>query len=98
MRDRWRHKESGEERLVSATSLMDFGYEPGKEAAAARLIGYLAGETDRLGRDYLLVHAEHLPALARKLAPYEPASETRGIRWGIAEPMLTRPYIDFAYW
>lgn len=98
MRDRWRHKESGDERVVDNTALMDFGFEPGREDAMASLIGYLIGETDRLGRDYLLAPLEQLPAIATHLEHFHGDKETRALRWGMSDPIITRAYLDMAYW
>lgn len=98
MRDRWRHQETGEEKVISTTSALDFGYEQGHEASMARLIGFLISETHRLGRDYLAIPLDQLPALATELEPYGPLPETRALRWGLAEPQITRPHIDLSYW
>lgn len=98
LRDRWRHTKTGDERVVSVASVLDFGFEPGKEASMARLLGYLIGETARLGRDYLVAPLQHLPAVAAALERYGPEPETRSLRWGIAEPAVTRPYTDLRYW
>ena len=98
MRDRWRHKESGDERVVDNTALMDFGFEPGREDAMASLIGYLIGETDRLGRDYLLAPLEQLPAIVTHLEHFDGDKETRALRWGMSDPIITRAYLDMAYW
>ncbi len=98
MRDRWRHRETGEEKMISVTAVLDFGYERGREAAMARLIGYLIGETQRLGRDYLAIPLDQLAALAALLGQYEPQPETRALRWGIPDVQITRPHIDLAYW
>jgi hypothetical protein len=97
-RDRWRHQETGEERVIAVTSVLDFGFARGRADAMGRLLGYLIGETDRLGRDYLTVPLDHLPRLAELLAPHEPLIDTRALRWGLAEPQVTKPYIDLAYW
>ena len=64
----------------------------------ARLLGYLIGETDKLGRDFLAVPLDHLPKLARHLERYQPVPETRALRWGLREPQVTRAHIDLAYW
>lgn len=98
MRDRWRHKETGEEKVISVTAVLDFGYAPGHEGAMARLVRYLIGETHRLGRDYLAIPLDYLPALGEQLAAAEPVPETRALRWGIPDPPITRPHIDLAYW
>ena len=98
MRDRWRHTETGEEKVIAVTAVLDFGFEPGGENGMARLIAFLISETHRLGRDYLAVPLDHLPALAACLEEYEPVPETRALRWGLPEPPITRPHIDLAYW
>jgi hypothetical protein len=98
MRDRWHRKGTDEERVVDNTGLMDFGFEAGHEASMARLIAYLIGETDGLGRDYLLAPLEQLPAVAEYLSSYEPDLETRALRWGMTDPVITRAYLDLAYW
>ena len=98
LRDRWRHAKTDDERVVSVTSVLDFGFEPGKEASMARLLGYLIGETARLGRDYLLAPLQHLPRLAAKLERYGPEPDTRSLRWGLRDPDVTRPYTDLRYW
>jgi len=98
MRDRYRHTETGEEKVVTVAAVLDFGYARGHEATMARLVGYLIGETNRLGRDFLAVPLDYLPALAQQLARYEPAPETRALRWGLQDYPIERPHIDLAYW
>jgi GNAT superfamily N-acetyltransferase len=97
MRDRWRHKETSEEKTVSTAAVLDFGFAPGREDAMERLLRYLMGETARLGRDYLAIPLDWLPALAERLEPCEPVAETRSLRWGLREPEITRPYTDLSY-
>ncbi len=80
VRERWRHKLTGEERAITVTALMDFGFEAGHERSMVRLIAYLIGETDRLGRDYLLAALQHLPRVSALLEDYKPIEETRGSR------------------
>lgn len=98
MRDRWRHKETGERKVISATALLDFGYEAGHEASMAQLIGYLIGETHRLGRNFLLVPLDQFPELAARLEQHEPVPDARALRWDLQEPSMTRPHIDLSYW
>ncbi len=98
IRDRWKHKETGEEKVIEVTALLDFGYEDGREAAMARLIAYLIGVTHELGRDYLTAPLDQLPAVAAKLERFEPAPETRALRWELQEPAIRRPYTDLVYW
>ena len=97
-RDRYRHKETGEEKVVSMTSALDFGFETGREAAMARLVAHLIGETHRLGRDFLAIPLEQLPSVAAQLEAYEPVPETRALRWEPSDPPMVRPHIDLSYW
>jgi hypothetical protein len=97
-RDRYRHKETGEERVVSVTSLLDFGFAEGHEASMAQLIAFLIGETERLGRDFLVAPLEQLPQVAAHLEQYEPVPETRALRWELTDPPMTKPHIDLSYW
>ena len=108
MRERWRNESTGEEQVIAATALMDFGHEASQEESMARLVGYLIGETDRLERDYLMAPLEHLPSVAGLLERYEPVPETRGMQWttfdedgqpmAVPDPVVSRPYTDLAYW
>lgn len=98
MRERWRHKGTGEERIVSATALMDFGFAEGCEDAMARLVEHLAAVTHRLGRDDLLAPLQCLPEVASRVEHLQPVAETRALQWRMAEPKVTRPYTDLAYW
>jgi hypothetical protein len=97
-RDVWRHKETGEEKVITSTSVLDFGFARGREESLARLLGFLNGETYKLGRTFTGVPLQHLPKVARQLERYEPLEETRALRWGLREPQVTRAYIDLAYW
>ena len=38
------------------------------------------------------------PELAKRLEPFEPATETRYLRWSVAGLPITRPYTDLRYW
>ena len=105
MREVWRHKESGEERTVTSTDVLDFGYAEGCEEAMARLIAFLVGETDRLERDHLQVPLEQLPSVAERLGEYGPVSEMRESSWfcwdsveGPIDLPLGRIYTDLRYW
>ena len=108
MRERWRHKESGEERSMSVTALLDFGFVEGREDAMARLIGHFIGETKGMERDALLAPLQFLPQVAALLEEYEPREDTRGLGWlmwdaeserlGHPVVMPERPYTDLAYW
>jgi len=105
VREVWRHKVSGDRRAIESTALLDFGYADGPEDAMARLIGYLIGVTDGLGRDQLMAPLEFLPSLVRQLASYEPVTEKRALYWQpgkvlkeLGLTMLARTYTDLAYW
>ncbi len=98
MRDRWRHKATGEERVVSVTAVLDFGFAAGAEWAMARLLRFLIGETARLERDFLAVPLDWLPGVAAELRDCEPVAETRALRWGMPEIPITKPYTDLVYW
>ncbi len=97
-RDRWRHKETGEEKVITSASVLDLGFARGHDESMAHLLAYLAGETQKLGRDFLGVPLQHLPKVAQHLGGYGPVAETRALRWGLREPQVTRAHIDLAYW
>lgn len=97
-RDRYRNKETGEERTVEVACLLDFGCAEGDEAALALLISFLIGETHRLGRDFLVAPLQQLPAVAAQLEGHEPLPETRALRWELRDPPITKPHIDLSYW
>jgi hypothetical protein len=98
VRDRWRHRETGEEKVIQVTAVLDFGFARGHEHSMARLLRFLIGETDRLGRDYLTVPLDQLPKVVDALADLDPVPETRALRWDLSDPPVTRPYTDLAYW
>jgi hypothetical protein len=99
MRERWRHRETGEERVVSATALLDFGCAEGHEDALAALVEHLIGVTHAHGRDFLLAALETQPRLAELLASHEAAPEVRYLQWRADEPAITAPvHVDLVYW
>ncbi len=104
VRDIWRHTGTDKSRVVENTALMDFGYAPGREDGMARLIEYLIGVTEELGRGQLMAPLQFLPNVTAALAGHEPVTERRPIYWqlmGEAKALgvsLTRPYTDLAYW
>lgn len=108
IRERWRNPTTGEERSVSATALLDFGFEPGCEAEMAALVRHFVGQTAGLGRDYLVAPLQQLPSVAALLADCDPQLETRALGWFLwdeygrdvspPDPMVERPYTDLAYW
>jgi hypothetical protein len=97
--ERWRHRESGQERVVSNTALLDLGFEAGADDAMASLIEQLLGVTHELGRDFLTVPLAYLPGVTEALAKFEPSEETRYLQWRADSPMLTTPaHLDLVYW
>lgn len=103
-RERWRQPESGEERVVDHSSLLDFGCAEGREDALAALIHHLAARSRELGRTTLVAPLEFLPAVREALGEaLEP--ETRQMQvMPLAMPgveldyPVERPYTDLAYW
>jgi hypothetical protein len=77
---------------------MDWGYEAGGETAMLELVDRLVGRTHALGRTFLLVPADPLPELAKRLEAFGPVPETRYLRWPLKDPAVERPYTDLAYW
>ena len=99
LRERWRHRESGQERIVSNTSLLDLGYADGAEDAMAALIEYLMGVTHDLERDALTAPLETMPEVAVLLSKHDPSAETRYLQWRTDSPALTTPaFLDLVYW
>ena len=108
IRERWRNHWTNEERTVSYTALLDFGFERGREDAMARLIEHFIGEADRLGRDFLIAPLEQFPRVAALLEHCAPVPETRALgwlRWGPdgedivpPQPAIARPFTDLSYW
>ena len=97
--ERWRHRETGDERVVSVTAMLDYGFAPGRDDAMASLIEHLIGATHHLGRDYLVAPLESLPDVATRLASHAPEPETRYMQWRTDAPALTEPaYLDLVYW
>ncbi len=97
-RDVWRHKETGEEKVITSASVLDLGFARGHDESMGHLLAFLCGETDKLGRNFMGVPLQHLPKVARHLEHLKPIAETRALRWGLKEPQVTRAHIDLAYW
>jgi ribosomal protein S18 acetylase RimI-like enzyme len=98
VRDRWRHIVTGDGKVVETTAVLDIGFVRGHGQALSRLLGFLIGETNRLGRDFLTVPLDRFPRVAAMLGHYEPVPEVRALRWGVADPKITRPHTDLVYW
>ena len=104
-REWWKHRETGEERIVDTACLMDFGFAPGHEQAAAALIDNHLMIASSLGRTWLSVALEHHPNVLALLDHTAPRPETRTLEtMGFATDQLkitatvTRPYTDLGYW
>jgi hypothetical protein len=105
VRDRWRHRETGEERVVDCTYVMDVGRADGADDALAALLGHLLALTGDLNRSTMVVALEFLPDTLAALAWAEPEPETRTLEtMGYTGPdqrvdaVITRPYTDLGYW
>ncbi len=98
LRERWRHRDTDEERTLSDAAVMDWGYAEGAEEAMARLIRSLIGRTHAHGRDDLLAPLQHHPEVVAQLSDFEGVEDTRALRWSVQEPVIRRPYSDLAYW
>jgi ribosomal protein S18 acetylase RimI-like enzyme len=98
IRDRWRHTKTGESKTIETTAVLDIGFARGREDAMARLLDYLIGETDSLGRDFLTVPLDPFQKVAALLEHYEPVPEVRALRWDMREPAITKPHTDLVYW
>jgi hypothetical protein len=105
VRDRWRHRDTGEERVVDCTYVMDVGRAHNHDDALAALLGHLLAATGELGRTTMVVALEFLPAVLSKLTWAEPEPETRTLEtMGYTGPdqridaVITRPYTDLGYW
>lgn len=105
VRERWRHRESGEERVVDTTCLMDFGYAAGHEGDMAALIGHHLATTKSLGRTTLSVALEFQPDVLHLLSWASPQPEVRSLEtMGFAsdevriDAVIKRPHTDLGYW
>jgi Acetyltransferase (GNAT) family len=98
MRERWRRRESDEERVVAIAALLDFGFAEGAEDAMAALLRRFIGRAHELGRDYLAAPIDHLPKLAERMDAMRPEPDTRALRWVLKDPAIVRPYTDLRYW
>ena len=97
--EHWRHRESGDERKIAVTALLDYGVASEHEDQLAALIVHLIGVTHDLGRDFLVAPLESMPAVASTLEDYSPDRDTRYLQWRGDKPTLTAPaYLDLVYW
>lgn len=99
LRERWRHRETREERVIAVTALLDIGFAEGHEDELVALIEKLISVTHSLGRDYLIAPLETLPNVAALLARNNPMPETRYLQWRGETPSITAPtHLDLVYW
>lgn len=105
VRERWRHRTTGEEREVTSTCVLDLGFAEGRADAMAALMGDLAARTAALGRTTMVAALEFLPDVQAALAWAEPVVERRHLETMVfGEPgfevpaSVTRPYTDLVYW
>jgi hypothetical protein len=105
LRERWVHRESGEEHVVETTALMDFGFADGHELAMVELVEQFLHTTGDLARSAMLVSFERTAALAAACAHLDSRPETRELQTMpfvtpelALEVNVTMPYTDLAYW
>jgi hypothetical protein len=99
LHERWRHRESGAERLLSIVSMLDIGLAEGHEDAVAALTEHGINLAHERGRDYFVAPFEVHPEIASMLAGHEPVAETRYMQWRAETPALRVPaHLDLVYW
>jgi hypothetical protein len=108
VREVWHHPPSGTTKTSSVTNLLDFGFAEGHEAAMIRLIRFLRGRTEALGRDALAAPLQELPEIRDAVIDAGSTEDTRGLLWTLASPAggfypkppvsPKRPYTDLTYW
>jgi hypothetical protein len=97
-RERYRHRETGEERVISDAALLDWGFEESAEDAMRELLDDLAGRAHALGRDFLLAPLEQNEGLLKQLEARDLSTEKRYLRWDVKELPIVRAYTDLVYW
>lgn len=104
LRERWCHRETGEEHVVETTALMDAGLAPGAEADFAELVGHHLATTASLGRSAMTAALEFVD-LGSALEHLSSRLETRELQtMPFVSPELAvkvdvqRPHTDLAYW
>jgi hypothetical protein len=105
LRERWACADTGEERTVDATAVLDWGHLPDRPDAMAHLVRRFLARTTELGRNHLLAPLEHAPEVLAELVDLDPVPDTRALRcMGFNDGTLrvdahiTRPYTDLSYW
>ncbi len=105
LRERWINRETGEEQVVDATALLDFGFAEGHEAAMVELVEHFLATTAELDRSTMMVSFEQAPTVAEACRHLAARPEIRELQtMPFTSPDLqvslnvTRPYTDLAYW
>ena len=105
LRERWTHRETGEEHIVDTTGLMDFGFADGHESDMVELVEHFLAITAGLDRSAMMVAFEQAPSLTSATEHLHGRPETRELQtMPFTSPELkievnvTRPYTDLAYW
>ncbi len=105
IREVWSNEQTGEQRRIEATAILDWGYAPGRADAMGALLQSFLERTALLGRTHLLAPFEHTLDLAELVTPLGPELEVRRVRSMTfqddqvqIDAELTRPYTDLAYW
>ncbi len=105
IREVWSNEQTGQQRSIEATALLDWGYAPGRADAMGALLRSFLERTALLGRTHLLAPFEHAPEIAALVAPLDAELEVRRVRTMTfqdaqiqIDAQLTRPYTDLAYW
>jgi len=105
VREVWSNATTGEQRTVTASALLDWGYARGQADTMADLIRHFLARTAQLDRNQMLAPLEYAPDVLEALADLRPSTETRALRcMGFNDETLrvevhpTRPYTDLAYW
>ena len=98
MREQWRRIGGDEHRSIAMACVLDFGYEDGAEECMARLLRWMIGQAYELGRDYLRDSDRHSAETCRDDGDIASGAGRPALRWGLKEPLITRPYTDLRYW
>ena len=106
MRERWVQSATGEERILEAGALLDYGYADGHADAMVELLDRMVHRAGERGRTSLMLPVEHDHVLLRELASRGLRPETRDLMvMPFAFPGMPpiqidvrRPATDLAYW
>jgi hypothetical protein len=102
IREIWRSRTTGEERIVDYAAVLDFGWDEGAEEVFGDLLRDLSGQAARRGRGALAVPLAHAPGVLEGLTDLTPRQEVRIQDWtsfGASAPMTLGPaHIDMRHW